>query len=51
MKIIGQESAVVEAFTEDEYHLFEQEILPILPTSAKLFAAITLYTGMRRGEI
>lgn len=31
LKIIGQESAVVEAFTEDEYHLFEQEILPILP--------------------
>ncbi|MBE5769743.1 MAG: hypothetical protein E7336_00050 [Clostridiales bacterium] len=51
LKIIGQESAVVEAFTEDEYHLFEREILPILPTSAKLFAAITLYTGMRRGEI
>ncbi|MBE5787534.1 MAG: site-specific integrase [Clostridiales bacterium] len=51
LKIIGQESTVVEAFTVDEYHLFEQEILPILPTSAKLFAAITLYTGMRRGEI
>lgn len=51
LKIIGQESSIVEAFTEDEYHTFEQKILPTLPRSAKLFAAITLYTGMRRGEI
>ena len=29
----------------------KNHILPILPTSAKRFAAITLYTGMRRGKI
>lgn len=51
LKVVGQESQVIEAFTEEEYHTFEQQILPMLTGGAMLFAAITLYTGMRRGEI
>ncbi len=51
LKIIGKESKTVEAYTEDEYRDFERKILPRLEGSTQLFAAITLYTGMRRGEI
>ena len=51
LKIIGRESKAVEAYTEDEYRNFEREVLPRLEGSTQLFAAITIYTGMRRGEI
>lgn len=51
LKIIGKESVTVEAYTEDEYKDFVTEVLPRLDESAQLFAGITLYTGMRRGEI
>ncbi len=51
LRIIGKESTVVEAYTEDEYRDFEKVVLPRLEKNAQLFAAITLFTGMRRGEI
>ena len=51
LKITGKESKAVEAYTEDEYRDFEREVLPRLEGSTQLFAAITIYTGMRRGEI
>ena len=51
LKIIGKESFLVQAYTEDEYRAFERKVLPNLDESAQLFAALTLYTGMRRGEI
>ena len=51
LKIISKESKPVEAYTEDEYRDFEREVLPRLEGSTQLFAAITIYTGMRRGEI
>ena len=41
----------IKAYTEDEFLDFEKEVLPLLEKNARLFAAITLYTGMRRGEI
>ena len=51
LKVVGRESQTIEAFTEKEYRIFEKQILPVLTGGTKLFAAITLYTGMRRGEI
>ncbi len=51
LRLIGKESAIVKAYTEDEFRDFEKEVLPLLEKNARLFAAITLYTGMRRGEI
>jgi integrase len=51
INMIGKQSVTVEAYTEDEYRNFEKLVLPCLEESTKLFAAITLYTGMRRGEI
>lgn len=41
----------MQAYTEDEYRAFERKVLPRLDEDAQLFAALTLYTGMRRGEI
>lgn len=51
LQIIGKESNTVKAYTEDEYRDFEKEVLPYLEENAQLFAAITIYTGMRKGEI
>ncbi len=51
LKIVGKKSKTVEAYTEDEYKAFETEVMPKLEANALLFSAVTLYTGMRRGEI
>lgn len=51
LRIKGKKSTAVNAYSEDEYRAFETVVLPSLDESAQLFAAITLYTGMRRGEI
>jgi len=49
--IHGKESLIVEAHTEKEYGEFITEVLPILQGCDQLFAALSCYTGMRRGEI
>ena len=51
IEIKGRKSEKVRAITEDEYSQFEREVLPCLTGSTQLYAAITLYTGMRQGEI
>ena len=51
LKIFGKKSQKVKAYTEDEFGQFTADLLPLLSGSDKLYAAITLYTGMRRGEI
>lgn len=51
LKIFGKKSQKVKAYTEDVYGQFTADLLPLLTGSDKLYAAITLYTGMRRGEI
>ena len=44
-------SKTVTAYSEGEFSLLEKEVLPKLHGIDKLFVAITLYTGMRQGEI
>lgn len=51
LKVYGKKSKKVKAYTEEEYSHFTADLLPHLHGSEKLYAAITLYTGMRRGEI
>lgn len=51
LKLKGKASAKVKAYTEDEFTQFEQNVLPKLKGSTLLYAAITFYTGMRKGEI
>jgi len=51
LKIFGKESKRIEAYTEDQFRQFEKEVLPKLTGSDQLFAALSMYTGMRRGEI
>lgn len=51
LKLFGKKSQKVKAYTEDEFGQFVADLLPLLKGSDKLYAAITLYTGMRRGEI
>ena len=50
VKIIGQKSRKVLAYTESEFKQFEQ-LLSHLDGSAQLYLALSLYTGMRRGEL
>ena len=49
IKIIGQKSKRVLAYTEEEYKQLET-LLPFLNGSAQIFLALSLYTGMRQGE-
>ena len=49
IKIIGKKSEKVYAYTEEEYKQLES-LLPVLDGNAQLFLALSLYTGMRRGE-
>lgn len=51
LKIFGKASTVVKAYEEEEFSQFEKNVLPNLEGSTKLYAAISLYTGMRKGEI
>lgn len=51
LKLFGKKSQKVKAYTENEFSFFTADLLPLLHGSDKLYAAITLYTGMRRGEI
>ena len=49
IKIVGQKSTKVLAYTEAEYKQLEG-LLNHLDGSAQLFLALSLYTGMRQGE-
>ena len=49
IRIIGQKSKKVLAYTEEEYKQLES-LLFFLDGSAQIFLALSLYTGMRQGE-
>ncbi|MBQ4074696.1 MAG: site-specific integrase [Clostridia bacterium] len=51
LRILGKESQETKAYTEEEFKQLEADLLPDLTGSAQLYAALCLYTGMRRGEI
>lgn len=51
VKIIGKKSVKVTAYTNKEYGELTQTLLPALDGPTKLYAAISLYTGARQGEI
>lgn len=51
VKIIGKKSVKVTAYTMGEYGELTQTLLPALDGPEKLYAAISLYTGARQGEI
>lgn len=50
IKLVGQKSKKVEAYTEDEYKQLEDQLRSLTGVS-KLFLALSLYTGMRQGEM
>ena len=51
LKLVGIKSQNISGYTEDEFSRCVTNLLPLLKGSDLLYAAITLYTGMRRGEI
>ena len=51
LKIFGKKSKAVTAYTRAEYKELTQTLLPALDGPTKLYAAISLYTGARQGEI
>ena len=50
LQIIGSKSIKVMAYTEEEFAELEH-LLPFLDGTNKLFLALSLYTGMRQGEL
>lgn len=50
IKLIGRKSEKVTAYTEDEFRELER-LLQYLDGTSKLFLALSLYTGMRQGEM
>ena len=50
LQVVGKSSAKVSAYSEEEYKSFES-LLPKLPETPRLFLALSLYTGMRQGEM
>lgn len=50
LTIVGKSSAKVTAYTEHEYKQLESA-LPLLDGTPKLLLALSLYTGMRQGEL
>lgn len=50
LTIVGRKSHAVEAYEEDEYKLLES-LLDYLVGSEKICLALSLYTGMRQGEM
>jgi len=50
IKLIGRKSEKVLAYTEEEFQQLEA-LIPRLNGTAKLFLALSLYTGMRQGEM
>ena len=50
LKVVGQKSQKVLAYTEEEFKQFEN-LLTRMPDTCKLFLALSLYTGMRQGEL
>ncbi len=51
LKVFGQESVPTIAYTEEEFKKIEMFVFPHLEGSDLLYAAFTLYAGMRQGEI
>lgn len=50
IKLVGQKSKKVTAYTEEEFKQLEDQLSNLTGVS-KLFLAISLYTGMRQGEM
>ena len=50
LQIVGAKSTKVMAYTEQEYHELER-LLDYVTDTEKLFLALSLYTGMRQGEL
>ena len=50
INLVGQKSKKVTAYTEDEFKLLEDQLSNITGVS-KLLLALSLYTGMRQGEL
>ena len=50
LKIIGKKSRKVLAYTEQEFKQFEG-LLKVVPDNCQLLLALSLYTGMRQGEL
>lgn len=50
LKIIGNKSRKVLAYTEEEFKQFESLLVKLTDT-CQLFLALSLYTGMRQGEL
>lgn len=50
IKLVGQKSKKVTAYTEEEFKQLEDQLSNLTGVS-KLFLALSLYTGMRQGEM
>lgn len=50
LKMVGRKSTKIAAYTEEEFKELEN-LLPNLQGTSKLFLALSLYTGMRQGEM
>ena len=50
LQVVGKSSVKVDAYTEAEYKQLES-MIPVMPDTAKLLLAMSLYTGMRQGEM
>lgn len=50
IKLVGQKSKKVTAYTEEEFKALEDQLSNVTGVS-KLFLALSLYTGMRQGEL
>ena len=50
IKIIGKKSKKVLSYTEEEFKQLER-LLTLLSGPSKLFLALSIYTGMRQGEL
>ena len=51
LKVFGKEVVPTIAYTEEEFKQMETSVLPYLHDSDLLYAALTIYSGMRQGEI
>lgn len=50
LSVVGKPSRKVDAYEEDEWKQLES-LLPCMPKNCKLLLGLSLYTGMRQGEI
>lgn len=51
LKMHGLPSKKRKPYDSDTFNAMERDVLPNLQEEEKLFAAISMYTGMRRGEV